>query len=84
MGSVMLLPRKESFPFYNQPNLRLLQGEPDRLEILDVLAKPEDLGVAVRYASSNVLVRKPQGRYHFVNALNKLSHTRLLVLTATS
>ena len=70
--------RKGKLSFYNQSNLRFLQEEADQLEKLSVLAKPEDIGIDVRYVSPSFLVKKLYGGYHFVTAFNELGqYTRL-------
>ena len=85
MGPVQPPPLKGKLPFYNQQNLRLLQEEADKLEDLGVLAKPEDVGVQVKYISPSFLVKKPPGGYRFVTAFNDLSqHTKILPTISTT
>ena len=47
---VIPLPCKGKLLFYIHSNLCLLQEEADKLEALGVLAKPEDIGVDVKFA----------------------------------
>ena len=51
MGPVEPPPRKGKIPLYNHSNLQQLQLEADKLEELGVLAKPEDVGVDVKFVS---------------------------------
>ena len=63
---------QKQLPFYNQSNLHLLQEEADELEGLGVIAKPEDVGLDVKFALPSFLVKKPSGGYRFVTAFNEL------------
>ena len=59
--------------------MQLLQDEADKLESLGVLAKPEDVGVDVQFASPSFLVKKPDGSFRFVTAFNELcQYTKVL------
>ena len=70
-------------PFYNQNNLQKLQEEADKLEELGVLAKPEEVGVQVKFVSPSFLVRKPDGSSGFVTAFSNLNPYVRLLPTAT-
>ena len=84
-GPVIPPTRKPKLPFYNQATLQLLQEEADKLEAHGVLAKPEDIGVDVQYASPSFLVKKPDGTYRFVTAFNELGqYTRILPTSSTT
>ena len=72
IGKVVPPPRKGQLPYYNQPNLQLLQ-EADKLEALGVLARPEDVNVNVKYVSPSFLTKKLSGGHRFVTAFNGLS-----------
>ena len=65
MGPVEPPPRKGKIPLYNHSNLQHLQLEADKLEELVVLAKPEDVGVDVKFVSPSFLVTKPTGGFRF-------------------
>ena len=85
IGEVVPPLRKGQLPYYNQPNLQLLQQEADKLEALGVLARPEDVNVNVKYASPSFLTKKPSGGHRFVTAFNGLSeYVRLPPSIATS
>ena len=66
-GSVAPPAKKPEIPFYNSSNLRQLQEEADKLKQLGVLARPDDLGVDVKFASSSFLRLKTSGAYRFIN-----------------
>ena len=83
IGPVEPPSRKGKLPCYNRSNLQELQKEADILEELGVLAKPEDLGVQVKFVSPSFLVRKPDGSSRFVTAFNNLSPYVRLLPTAT-
>ena len=83
LGPVEPPPQKGKLPFYNQSNLQLLQQEADRLEELGVLAKPEDIGVNVKFVSPSFLRKKPDGSYRFVTAFNNLGQYVRITPTAT-
>ena len=53
--------RKRKLPFYNQSNLCLLEDEADQLEKLGALAKPEDIGIDVKYVSTSFLSKSLKG-----------------------
>ena len=85
VGKVLPPPRKGKLPFYNKDNLQLLQEEADKLEALGVLARPEDLGISVKYVSPSFLRRKPCGGQRFVTAFNELGqYVRLPPSVTTS
>jgi len=67
MGPVQPPQRKGRLPQYNRDKLCLLQDEFDRLEQLGVMAKPEDVGIAVEYLNPSFLVTK-QGKTRLVTA----------------
>ena len=84
-GKVDPPPRKPKLPFYNHTQLQLLQEEADKLEVLGVLAKPEDLGIDVEFASPSLLVKKPDGSYRFCTAFNELcQYTKVLPVATQS
>ena len=83
MGPVEPPTQKGKLPFYNQTNLQQLQEEADKLEKLGVLAKPEDVGVNVKFVSPSFLVKKPDGGIRFVTAFHNLSKYVRLTPTAT-
>ena len=66
MGPVQPPQRKGRLPFYNSDKLDLLQQKADELENLNVLKKPEEVGVVVEYLNTSFLVRKPRGGYRFI------------------
>ena len=72
LGPVIPPPRKPKLPFYSHSQLQLLQEEADKLESLGVLAKPEDVGVDVQFASPSFLTKNPDGSHRFVTAFNEL------------
>lgn len=72
LGPVIPPPRKPKLPYYTQSQLQLLQEEADKLEELGVLAKPEDVGVDVEFASPSFLTKNPDGSHRFVTAFNEL------------
>ncbi len=85
LGSVVPPSSKPKLPVYKQSNLQQLQEEADKLEALGVLAKPEDVGVDVLFASSSFLVKKPDGTFRFVTAFNELEqYTRILPTSTTT
>ena len=85
LGPVKPPPIKPMLPFYNQSNMKLLQEEADKLEALGLLAKPEDIGVEVKFASPSFLVKKPDGSNRFVTAFNELGqYTKVLPTVANS
>ena len=49
LGPVEPPTQKGKLPFYNQTELQQLQKEADKLEKLGVLARPEDVGVNVKF-----------------------------------
>ena len=69
LGNVEPLSTKTKIPFYNQSNLRLLQQEAEEMR---VLAKPEDLGVDVKFALPIFLRKKPSAAYRFVTLFTEL------------
>ena len=84
-GNVEPPSSKTKIPFYNQSNLQLLQQEADKLEELGVLAKPEDLGIDVKFASPSFLSKKPSGAYRFVTSFTELGqYIRTLPVATTS
>ena len=83
LGPVEPPSQKGKLPFYNQGNLQLLQEEADKLERLGVLAKPEDVGVDVKFVSPSFLRKKPDGSYRFVTAFNNLGQYVRITPTAT-
>ena len=85
MGPVEPPPRKGKLPLYSNNNMQLLQAVADKLEKQGVLAKPEDLGIKVKFVSPSFLVRKPDGDYRFVTAFNNLGmYTRILPTASMS
>ncbi len=72
-GNVEPPSSKPKIPFYNSSNLRLLQEEADKLEELGVLAKPEDIGVDVKFASPSFLRLKPSGSFRYVTSFTELA-----------
>ena len=85
LGPVKPPSTKPRLPFYHHSNMKLLQDEADKLEELGVLAKPEDIGVEVKFASPSFLVKKPDGSSRFVTAFNELGqYTRVLPTIANS
>ena len=78
-------PKKTKLPFYRSTDLQLLQDEADKLEVLGVLAKPEDVGIEVKHASPSFLRGKPAGGHRFVTAFNELAdYVRIPPSIATS
>ena len=63
---------KPQLPFYPQASLVLLQEEADKLEVLGVLRRPEDMGIEVKFTSPSFLIRKPDSTYRFITAFNEL------------
>ena len=61
MGSVKPPQRKGRLPYYNNDKLDLLQQKMDEMEDLNVLKKPEEVGVIVEYLNTTFLVRKSRG-----------------------
>ena len=85
LGPIKPPSTKPRLPFYQHSNMKQLQDEADKLEELGVLARPEDLGVEVKFASHSFLVKKPDGSFRFVTAFNKLGqYTRILPTVASS
>jgi len=82
IGPVEPPPRKEKLPLYNHGNLQQLQIEADKLEEMGVLAKPEDVGVQVKFVSPSFLVKKPNGGFRFVTAFNNLGQYARILPTA--
>lgn len=82
IGPVEPPPRKGKLPLYNHVNLQQLQIEADKLEQLGVLAKPEDVGVQVKFVSPSFLVKKPNGGFRFVTAFNNLGQYARILPTA--
>ena len=79
LGQVIPPSRKPKLPHYSHSQLQQLQDEADKLESLGVLAKPEDVGVDVQFASPSFLVKKPNGSFRFVTAFNELcQYTKVL------
>ena len=79
LGQVIPPSRKPKLPQYSHSQMQLLQDEADKLESLGVLAKPEDVGVDVQFASPSFLVKKPDGSFRFVTAFNELcQYTKVL------
>ena len=55
------------------------------MEALGVLAKPEDVGVDVQFASPSLLVKKPDGSFRFCTAFNELcQYTKVLPVASQS
>ena len=50
---------------------------------MGVLAKPEDVGVNVKFASPSFLIKKTDGDFRFVTAFNNLGQYARLLPTAT-
>ena len=73
LGQVIPPSQKHKLPHYSHSQLQQLQDEADKLECLDVLAKLEDVGVDVQFASPSFLVKKPDGSFRFVTAFNEQS-----------
>ena len=85
LGPVIPPPRKPKLPFYTQSQLQLLQEEADKLEELGVLAKPEDVGVDVEFASPSFLTKNPDGSHRFVTAFNELGeYSKVLPVASNS
>lgn len=83
LGKVIPPSRKPKLPIYTHSQLQLLQEEADKLESLGVLAKPEDVGVDIQFASPSFLVKKPDGSFRFVTAFNELcQYTKILPVVA--
>ena len=79
IGPVEPPPMKGKLPLYSHNNMQQLQEEADKLEAQGVLAKPEDLGIQVKFVSPSFLVTKPNGEFRFVTAFNNLGmYTRIL------
>ena len=74
LGPVEPPSTKPMLPLYPQTNMRLLQGESDKLEKLGILARPEDLGIEVKFTSPSFLRKKPDGTWRLVTAFNELGH----------
>ena len=51
-----------------------LQEKMDELECLDVLAKPEEVGVTIEHISPSFLVPKPKGGSRLVTAFNSIGN----------
>ena len=84
LGPVEPPSQKGNLPFYNQENLQILQKEADKLERLGVLAKPEDVGVHVKFVSPSFFRKKTDGSYRFVTAFNNLGQYVRITPTATT
>lgn len=82
IGPVEPPSRKGKLPLYNHGNLQQLQSEADKLEQLGVLAKPEDVGVEVKFVSPSFLVKKPNDGFRFVTAFNNLCQYSRILPTA--
>ena len=75
--------QKGKFPFFNSRNLQQLQEEADKLEKLEVLAKPEDMGVNVKFVSPSFVVKNPGCGFILVAVFRNLSQYVCLTLTTT-
>jgi len=85
LGPVIPPPRKPKLPLYTQSQLQLIQEEADKLEELGVLAKPEDVGVDVVFASPSFLTKNPDGSHRFVTAFNELGeYSKVLPVASNS
>ena len=72
MGPTEPPPQKARLPSYNTEKMRLLQQKMDELEDLGILARPEDVNVAIEHISPSFLVRKPDGSHRLVTAFNNI------------
>ena len=72
MGPVEPPAHKARLPSYNTEKLKLLQAKMDELEVVGVLANPEDVGITIEYASPSFLVTKPDGSHQLVTAFNTI------------
>ena len=70
-------PPQCKLPLYNSSNLQRLQEETDKLEKLGVLAKPEDVGVTVKYVP-------PPPPYLPGEETNLAQYTRILPTATTT
>ena len=68
MGPVQPPQRKGHLPLYSRNQLSELQEKCDDLERLQVLRRPEDVGVQVEYLNPSFLVCKPNGGSRLVTA----------------
>ena len=75
--------QKGKLPFFNSRNLQQLQEEADKLEKLEVLAKPEDMGVNVKFVSPSFVVKKPGCGFRLLTVFNNPSQYVYSTLTAT-
>jgi len=74
IGPVEPPSQKGRLPSYNRKNMDELQSKMDDLELMGVLAKPEDVDVTVEYVSPSFLVRKPGGGSRLVTAFNNIGN----------
>jgi hypothetical protein len=85
MGPVPPPTHKARLPSYNKEKMKLLQDKMDELEDLGILAKPENLGIAVEYSSPSFLIKKPDGTHRLVTAFNTIgTYARPLPSQSTS
>ena len=72
MGPVEPPPQKARLPSYSTDKLQLLQQKMDELEDLGVLARPEELDIAIEHASPSFLVKKQDGGHRLVTAFTNI------------
>ena len=83
-GAVKPPSTKPKLPYYHRGNMQKLQESADNLENLGVLAKPEDLGVVVKFASPSFLVEKAEKESRFVTSFVELSQYTNIPPTTSS
>ena len=73
MGPVEPPQRKGKVPQYSNDKLHELQAKCDELERLQVLRKPEDLGITPEYLNPSFLVKKPSGGFRLVTSFGEIA-----------
>ena len=73
MGPVEPPQRKGKVPQYSNDKLHELQAKCDKLEKLQVLRKPEDLGITPEYLNPLFLVKKPSGGFRLVTSFGEVA-----------
>ena len=73
MGPVQPPQRKGRLPQYSRSKLTELQEHFDRLEVLGVFKRPEEIGVVAEYLNPSFLVKKPSGGHRLVTSFTEVA-----------
>ena len=74
MGPVQPPQRKGRLPQYSRNELVELQEHFDRLETLEVVKRPEEVGVVAEYLNPSFLVKKSSGGHRLVTAFGEVGN----------